>query len=126
MASIERTAYPRFKRQVSARELRDVYTVSPDEIEWAQGLTRSDEHLLSLVVFLKCFQRLGYSPGWQRSPARAVQRRLDKLAAAAAGEDNTTLAQLAEARDAVERLVDRLARQERMQQWRANEARRRP
>jgi hypothetical protein len=44
MASIERTAYPRFKRQVSARELRDVYTASPDEIDWARGLTRSDEH----------------------------------------------------------------------------------
>jgi hypothetical protein len=58
--------------------------------------------------------------------ARAVQRRLDKLAAAAAGEDNTTLAQLAEARDAVERLVDRLAWQERTQKRRANEARRRP
>jgi hypothetical protein len=44
--------------------------------------------------------------------ARTVQHRLDKLAAAAAGEDSTTLAQLAEARDAIERLVDRLARQE--------------
>ena len=50
------------------------------------------------------------------SEARAVQRRLDKLAAAAAGEDATTLTQLAEARDAVERLVDRLARQDRIQQ----------
>jgi hypothetical protein len=58
--------------------------------------------------------------------AQAVQRRLDKLAAAAAGEDNTTLAQLAEGRDAVERVVDRLARQERTQQRRANQARRRP
>ena len=58
--------------------------------------------------------------------ARSVQRRLDKLAAAAAGEDSTTLAQLAEARTAVEVLVDRLARQERTQQRRANEARRRP
>ena len=54
--------------------------------------------------------------------ARVVQRPLDKLAAAVAGEDSTTLAQLAEARDA----ADRLARQERTQQRRANEARRRP
>jgi hypothetical protein len=57
--------------------------------------------------------------------ARAVQRRLDKLATAAAGEDATTLIQLAEARDAVERLVDRFAHQERTQQRRAQEARRR-
>jgi hypothetical protein len=62
MASIERTAYPRLKRQVTARELRDVFTPSPDEIDWAQGLTRSEEHLLAVVVLLKCFQRLGYSP----------------------------------------------------------------
>ena len=58
--------------------------------------------------------------------ARSVQRRLDRLAAAAAGEDSTTLAQLVEARTAVEVLVDRLARQEQRQQRRANEARRRP
>jgi hypothetical protein len=36
------------------------------------------------------------------------------------------LAQLAEARDAVERIVDRLARQERTQHLWATEARRRP
>jgi hypothetical protein len=58
--------------------------------------------------------------------ARSVQRRIDKLAAAAAGEDSTTLTHLAESRDAMERLVDRLVRQERTQQRRASEARRRP
>jgi len=43
-----------------------------------------------------------------------------------AGEDSTTVTELAEARDAVERLIDRPARQERTQQQRADEARRRP
>jgi hypothetical protein len=32
MASIERTAYPRFKRFMSARELHVFYTPQPDEI----------------------------------------------------------------------------------------------
>ncbi len=72
MASIERTAYPRLKRQASARELRDVFTPSPDEIEWARGLTRSEEHLLAVVVLLKCFQRLGYFPALTEVPAVVV------------------------------------------------------
>jgi hypothetical protein len=62
MASIERTAYPRFRRAVPNRELHEVYAPSLDEVAWARGLTRSDEHLLALVVLLKCFQRLGYFP----------------------------------------------------------------
>jgi TnpA family transposase len=79
MASIERTAYPRFKRQVSARELRDVYTASPDEIDWARGLTRSDEHLLALTVLLKCFQRLGYFPRLEDVPRAVVEHVRDGL-----------------------------------------------
>ena len=55
-----------------------------------------------------------------------VQRRLDKLAADPGRQDSTTVTELAEARDAVERLIDRPARQERTQQQRADEARRRP
>jgi hypothetical protein len=44
MASIERTAYPRLKRQVSARELRDAYALSSHEADWVREATRSDEH----------------------------------------------------------------------------------
>ena len=32
MASIERTAYPRFKRRPSAQELTEVYTPSAEEL----------------------------------------------------------------------------------------------
>ncbi len=46
MASIERTAYPRFKRFMSARELHVFYTPQPDEIVWAHEAAVSDEHLL--------------------------------------------------------------------------------
>src|SRR5579859_4075680 len=72
MASIERTAYPRFKRQVSARELRDAYALSPGEADWAREATRSDEHLLALTVLLKCFQRLGYFPSLAEVPPAVV------------------------------------------------------
>lgn len=73
MASIERTAYPRFRRVVPTRELHEVYTPNLSEAEWARGATRSDEHLLALVVFLKCFQRLGYFPRLQEVPPAIVE-----------------------------------------------------
>jgi hypothetical protein len=47
MASIERTAYPRFKRFMSVRELHVFYTPQPDEIVWAGEAAGSDEHLLA-------------------------------------------------------------------------------
>jgi len=42
MASIERTAYPRFKRFMSVRELHVFYTPQPDEIVWAGEAAGSD------------------------------------------------------------------------------------
>jgi len=74
LPSIERTAYPRFGRVVPTRELHDVYTPDLAEVEWARGVTRSDVHLLALVVLLKCFQRLGYFPQGEEIPAVVIQR----------------------------------------------------
>ena len=62
MASVDRTAYPRFKRNISVRELHEAYSPSLDEMDWARGLTGTDDHLLSLLVWLKSCQRLGYFP----------------------------------------------------------------
>ena len=62
MASVERTAYPRFRRFMSARELHVFYTPVAEEIAWARENASSDEHLLSLVIQLKTFSRLGYFP----------------------------------------------------------------
>jgi len=54
MTSIEQTAYPRFGRLVTARELVELSPI-PDEVAWARDRTRSDAHLLALVTSLKCF-----------------------------------------------------------------------
>lgn len=62
MASIDRTAYPRFKRVVSGRELAESFTPSVEELAWAQTRTQSDQHFLTLLVWLKSYQRLGYFP----------------------------------------------------------------
>jgi hypothetical protein len=42
MASIERTAYPRFSRVFTSRELQDVYTPSVEDILFARLQIRND------------------------------------------------------------------------------------
>lgn len=73
MAAIDRTAYPRFKRGVSSRELAEAFTPTPDEIGWARGRTQSEQHLLALAVLLKCYQRLGYFPKLTVVPSVVVE-----------------------------------------------------
>lgn len=68
MTSIDRTAYPRFKRVISGRELAEAFTPTPDEIAWARSRTQTDQHFLALVVRLKCYQRLGYFVGLAEVP----------------------------------------------------------
>ena len=72
MASIEWTAYPRFKRFMSARELHMFYMPQPDKVVWAREVAGSDEHLLALVILLKAFNRLGYFPALDEVPAEVV------------------------------------------------------
>ena len=58
VTSIERTAYPQFKRLTSARVLHVFFTPAEDEAAWARERTESPEALLALVVDLKCFQKM--------------------------------------------------------------------
>ena len=70
MASIERTAYPRFKRRPTAQELTDVYTPTSEEVAFSRATARGPTPTLTLVVLLKAFQRLGYFPRLQDVPSR--------------------------------------------------------
>lgn len=72
MASIDHTAYPRFKRVVSGRELSEVFSPTQDELAWARERTQNDRHLLALVVGLKSYQRLGYFPRLADVPAAVI------------------------------------------------------
>ena len=58
MTSIERTAYPQFRRLTSARVLHVFFTPTEDEAAWARERTETPESLLALLVDLKCFQRM--------------------------------------------------------------------
>ncbi len=72
MASIERTAYPRFKRNPLAKELEALYTPSDDELDFARVLARKAQPRLGLLLLLKSFQRLGYFPSVEEIPLAIV------------------------------------------------------
>ena len=42
MASIERTAYPRFKRSPLVKELEVLYTPTKDELDFARAMARKE------------------------------------------------------------------------------------
>ncbi|MGW7575116.1 DUF4158 domain-containing protein [Streptomyces sp. NPDC054765] len=70
---MERTAYPRVKRLMSAREMHVFATPKPEEAAWARERTRFDEHLLALTLALKCFQKPGVHCV-TRTPRRSTGR----------------------------------------------------
>lgn len=73
MASIERTAYPQFKRNPVVRELVSAYTPTDAEIDFVNKNSRQPNHRLTLAVLLKCFQRLGYFPDLEDVPTNVVR-----------------------------------------------------
>ncbi len=72
VTSIERTAYPRFKRQLTAKELTEIYTPNKSEIAFAYATTKGESNILNLVCLLKSFQRLGYFPSLIEIPLKIV------------------------------------------------------
>lgn len=68
MASIERTAYPRFKRYYTQAQLQKTYTPTSTEIAFARDHTQGDRNFFNLIVLLKSFQRLGYFPNLKQIP----------------------------------------------------------
>jgi TnpA family transposase len=62
MASIERTAYPRFKPSLTATELHALYCPTDEEREFIATHARGEAQQLTLLTLLKCQQHLGYLP----------------------------------------------------------------
>jgi hypothetical protein len=59
MTAIERTAYPRFKQILSAKDLAEVYTPTPQERLIAHRSTKGRVAEVGFLVLLKTYQRLG-------------------------------------------------------------------
>jgi hypothetical protein len=72
VTSVDRTAYPRFARVMSGRELAEMFTPTEGEVVWARGRTQDEQHLLALLVWLKSYQRLGHFPKLEQVPPAAA------------------------------------------------------
>src|SRR5438067_6759777 len=60
MTAIERTAYPRFKQILSAKDLAEVYTPTPQERLVAHRSTKGRVAEVGFLILLKTYQRLGH------------------------------------------------------------------
>ena len=60
MPGMHETVYPRFKSNISEKELNDTYTPTQEEIKFSQKVARGDNSKTCFIIMLKSFQRLGY------------------------------------------------------------------
>ncbi|MFJ2807992.1 Tn3 family transposase [Kitasatospora sp. NPDC087271] len=72
MTSIERTAYPRFKRLITAHELHLFFAPTREEAAWAAERMDSDGHQLALLLALNSYQRMGRFPKPDEYPEMVV------------------------------------------------------
>ena len=70
MASIERTAYPRFKPALTATELHSLYCPSDEERDFIAAHARGATQQLTLLTLLKGHQHLGYLPALADVPVQ--------------------------------------------------------
>lgn len=73
MPGIYETVYPRFKSNISEKELNDIYTPTQDEIKFSQKVTRGENAKLCFLIMLKSFQRLGYFTIPKNIPQTIIQ-----------------------------------------------------
>lgn len=72
MTTIERTAYPRFTRAPSVKELREIYTPTPGDIAFVATHARGPSQKFALMILLKVYQRLHYFPDPQTIPGAVI------------------------------------------------------
>ena len=60
MASINRTAYPRFREGMTQIEITEWFTPTEDEIEFAYETARYPQQQANVLIMLKSVQHLGY------------------------------------------------------------------
>lgn len=72
MTAIERTAYPRFTRAPSVKELREIYTPTPTDAAFVSTHARGPAQKLALMILLKIYQRLDYFPDPQTIPVAVI------------------------------------------------------
>ncbi|HEY9641541.1 MAG TPA: Tn3 family transposase [Coleofasciculaceae cyanobacterium] len=70
--TVQDTAYPRLKTNLSQKELDTIYTPTVDELDLAARVTKGRVARLSFLILLKVFQRLGYPVFIAEVPAAII------------------------------------------------------
>jgi hypothetical protein len=70
MPTLHETAYPRLKSTLTEKDLQTVYTPTPEDVAFADRVTRLPATKVGLLVMLKTFQRLGYFLPFPQIPRR--------------------------------------------------------
>lgn len=73
MTAIERTAYPQFKSRPTPKTLAELYTPTSSEVQFSKSHARNPTNVLTLMVLLKSFQRLGYFPNLETVPPAILE-----------------------------------------------------
>jgi len=73
MASLERTAYPRFRKFLTPHDLERVFSPSAEDTEWVQRSAHQTDRQLALVVHLQCFAYMHYFTTIEQIPPEVVQ-----------------------------------------------------
>ena len=60
MPSIQDTIYPRFKSNLTEKDLEEVHTPKINEIEWAEVKSKGTLQQLALLILTKTVQKLGF------------------------------------------------------------------
>ena len=68
MVAIHETAYPRFKYNSTQSETRSLYSPNEAEQRWMRSRRLDPDLQQAHIVYLKCFQRLGYFPSYGDIP----------------------------------------------------------
>jgi len=87
MPSLQDTAYPRLKHNVTDKELATIYTPTLEELNLAAQTTKGSSAKLGFLVLLKTFQRLGYSVPLASVPATITRHIAASAQVAAASTD---------------------------------------
>ncbi|MDB0543289.1 Tn3 family transposase [Ralstonia solanacearum] len=72
MATVGRTAYPRFPEAFSAAELQACYTPDVEELEWVRRNARGQSSRLGLLILLKVFQQMHHFPNLDAIPCAVI------------------------------------------------------
>ncbi|AJA46838.1 hypothetical protein CPAST_c07380 [Clostridium pasteurianum DSM 525 = ATCC 6013] len=73
MTTIERTAYPRFDKNINSKGIIKIYTPNHEEFELAHRIAKGQGQILNFIVMLKSFQRLGYFPKADDVPVEIIK-----------------------------------------------------